>query len=68
MPAVLASDDAGVSRIDLSNEYLRAVRDYGLGYEDLKELSRNSLEYSFIPGESLWETTSPFTHGRGLRR
>lgn len=61
VPAVLASDDAGVSRIDLSNEYLRAVRDYGLGYEDLKELSRNSLEYSFIPGESLWETTSPFT-------
>lgn len=61
VPTVLASDDAGVSRIDLSNEYLRAVRDHGLGYEDLKELSRNSLEYSFIPGDSLWETTSPFT-------
>ena len=61
VPTVLASDDAGVSRIDLSNEYLRAVLDYGLSYAELKELSRNSLEYSFLPGPSLWASTSPFT-------
>lgn len=54
VPVVLASDDQGVSRIDLSNEYLRAARDYGLGYRQLKDLSRNSLSYSFLPGASLW--------------
>lgn len=54
VPVVLASDDEGVSRIDLSNEYLRAAQGYGLGYRQLKQLSRNSLEYSFLPGASLW--------------
>lgn len=54
VPVVLASDDQGVSRIDLSNEYLRAARDYRLSYRQLKQLSRNSLSYSFLPGASLW--------------
>jgi len=54
VPVVLASDDAGVSRIDLTNEYLRAVRDYGLSYAQLKQLSRNGLTYSFLSGASLW--------------
>ncbi len=54
VPVVLASDDEGVSRIDLTNEYLRAARDYGLGYRQLKQLSRNSLSYSFLPGPGLW--------------
>ena len=57
----LASDDEGVARIDLSNEYLRAARDYGLTYPDLKQLARNSLEYSFLPGESLWQSNAPYT-------
>jgi adenosine deaminase/adenosine deaminase CECR1 len=54
VPVVLASDDEGVSRIDLSNEYLRAAQTYGMSYPQLKQLSRNSLEYSFLPGASLW--------------
>ncbi|MFM2056268.1 MAG: hypothetical protein RLY71_653 [Pseudomonadota bacterium] len=55
VPVVLASDDEGVSRIDLSNEYLRAAQTYGMSYPQLKQLSRNSLEYSFLPGASLWQ-------------
>ncbi|MEX8519355.1 MAG: adenosine deaminase [Leptothrix sp. (in: b-proteobacteria)] len=58
VPVVLASDDEGVSRIDLSNEYLRAAQSYGLGYRPLKQLSRNSLEYSFLPGPSLWQNAA----------
>lgn len=27
----------------------------GLSYEDLKQIVRNSLEYSFLPGTSLFE-------------
>lgn len=54
VPVVLASDDEGVSRIDLSNEYLRAAQEHGLRYRQLKQISRNSLEHSFLPGASLW--------------
>jgi adenosine deaminase len=48
VPLVLSTDDAGVSRIDLTNEYFRAARDYGLGYRALKAMARNSLTYSFL--------------------
>jgi adenosine deaminase len=54
VPFVLATDDEGVSRIDLTNEYLRAVTEQGLGYGDLKAAARASLEYAFLPGPSLW--------------
>jgi len=33
---------------------VRAVTEQKLGYLDLKEFARNGLEYSFVPGESLW--------------
>lgn len=55
VPLTLASDDEGVARIDLSHEYLRAATTYDLGYLDLKQLARNSLEHSFLPGDSLWQ-------------
>jgi adenosine deaminase len=55
VPVTLATDDEGVSRIDLTNEYLRAAETYGLGYRDMKQLARNSLTYSFLPGQSLWK-------------
>ena len=55
VPVTLATDDEGVSRIDLTREYMRAAETYRLGYRDLKQLSRNSLTYSFLSGESLWQ-------------
>ncbi len=54
VPLTLATDDEGVSRIDLSHEYSRAVRSYGLRYPDVKALSRNGLTHAFISGDSLW--------------
>lgn len=51
VPVVLASDDEGVSRIDLTNEYLRAVQTYRLDYRTIKQIARNSLIYSFLPEE-----------------
>lgn len=48
VPVVLSSDDAGISRIDLTNEYVRAARDYGLGYRMLKAIARNALIYAFL--------------------
>lgn len=58
VPVVLASDDEGVSRIDLSNEYRRAAQTYNLGYRQLKQFSRNSLSYSFLTGDSLWRNNN----------
>ncbi len=54
VPLVIATDDEGVARSDVTHEYQRAVETYALTYADLKRLSRNSLEYSFLPGTSLW--------------
>ena len=34
----------------------RAAETYGLGYRQLKQLSRNSLTYSFLAGDSLWRS------------
>lgn len=45
----LSTDDEGVSRIDLTHEYLRAVLTYDLTWADVLELSRNSLRYAFVP-------------------
>ena len=55
VPVALATDDEGVSRSDLTHEYLRATQTYDfLGYKDLKRMARLSLEHSFLPGSSLW--------------
>jgi hypothetical protein len=56
VPMTLATDDEGISRIDLSHEYGLATLRYDLKYGDLKRLARNSLEHSFLPGKSLWQT------------
>jgi adenosine deaminase len=57
VPVTLATDDEGVSRSDLTHEYLRAVETYRLSYADLKRFARQSLEHSFLPGKSLWADT-----------
>jgi adenosine deaminase len=49
VPVVLSTDDPGVARIDLSNEYFRAASEYGLGYRTLKAIARNALIHSFLP-------------------
>ncbi|WP_269856752.1 adenosine deaminase family protein [Streptomyces sp. RPT161] len=55
VPVVLATDDPGVSRIDITHEYQYAATTYNLGYVDLKDLARASLQYAFLPGRSLWQ-------------
>jgi len=54
VPFVLSTDDAGVLRTDMTREYVRAVREQGLTYGELKQAARASLEHSFLRGPSLW--------------
>ena len=57
VPMTFSTDDEGVSRIDLTHEYQRAVETYDLSYADLKYFSRNALAYSFLQGDSLFAST-----------
>jgi hypothetical protein len=60
VPVALATDDEGVSRSNMTHEYLRAVEGYGLSYTQLKDMARASLEHSFLPGPSLWQEARHF--------
>ena len=48
VPVALATDDEGVSRIDLTQEYQRAIETYDLSYADVKAMSYDSLTYGFL--------------------
>ncbi|MEU3066499.1 adenosine deaminase [Streptomyces sp. NPDC006906] len=67
VPVVLATDDPGVSRIDISHEYQYARATYGLSYTELKDLARASLEHAFLDGDSLWAPGSARTGYRPVR-
>ena len=54
VPVVLSTDDEGILRTELTNEYFDAVTRYHLSYATLKNINRNTLTYAFLPGQSLW--------------
>jgi adenosine deaminase len=62
VPFSLSTDDEGVSRTDLTHNYVQAVLDQNLTYADLKLSARNSLEHSFLPGASLYLRPDDYTH------
>ena len=55
VPVALSTDDEGVSRDIMTTQYIDAVTTYHLNYRSLKNIVRNSLTYSFLPGENLWQ-------------
>lgn len=54
VPVVLSTDDEGVLRTDLTRQYVEAAMEHGLNYQQLKQINRNTLTYSFLPGKSIW--------------
>ena len=62
VPVVYTTDDPGISRIDLSHEYARAVTDTGATYADLVTSARNAIAFSFLPGEGLWQDPGRYEH------
>ena len=61
VPVVLATDDEGVARSEMTLEYLKAVQDQGLGYPALKTMARTSLQHAFVAGEPLWRDLDTLT-------
>ncbi len=57
VPVAISTDDEGVARSDMTHECLRAVEGYHLLYTELKRMTRQSVEHSFLPGQSLWAET-----------
>lgn len=60
VPVSLSTDDEGVSRIDLTHEYVRAALEFGLSYSELKGMVRTGVEHTFLPGASLWAKPEEF--------
>ena len=60
VPVALATDDEGVSRSDMTQEYFRGALDQNLSYGELKKMARTSLEYAFVGGASLWSNPKSF--------
>ena len=54
VPLALATDDEGVSRSEMTAEYVKAVVEQNVDYRQLKTMARNSLQYSFAEGASYW--------------
>ena len=55
VPVTLSTDNTGMARVDLSNEYVRAAYEYKLTYKDLKYVARTGMQVTFLPGPSLWQ-------------
>ncbi len=60
VPVALATDDLGISRSEMTQEYAKAVKDHGVDYRQLKRMARNSLEHSFAGGASFWKDAKRF--------
>lgn len=55
VPMALATDDEGVSRSEMTREYVKAVQEQQVDYRQLKMMTRNSLHYAFVEGAPLWQ-------------
>ncbi|MEW6762318.1 MAG: adenosine deaminase [Pseudomonadota bacterium] len=49
VPYVISTDDAGVTRHTLSNEYVLFASRYKPNYAEMKRTSYNSIKYAFLP-------------------
>ncbi|MFY0577383.1 hypothetical protein ACN28S_26420 [Cystobacter fuscus] len=61
VPVALATDDSGILRGDITQEYVAAFTDQRLDYKTLKHMARASLEHAFVEGDSLWAVQDDFT-------
>jgi adenosine deaminase len=52
VPMVISTDDSGVSRNNLSNEYLLLSTRHKVSYAKIKALVYNSIKYAFLPQQT----------------
>ena len=54
VPVALSTDDQGIFRTNITDDWMLAVTRNHLNYLTLKKLARAGVEHSFLPGKSLW--------------
>ncbi len=55
VPVAFSTDDEGVSYGDFTSEWVYGVGKYHLTFAEAVRLARTSLQYSFLPGDPLWQ-------------
>ncbi|MDC0710276.1 hypothetical protein POL68_17495 [Stigmatella sp. ncwal1] len=58
VPFVICTDDSGVTRHTLSNEYMLFASRYQPTYAEVKKLSYDSLRYAFLPDQDKQRLTA----------
>lgn len=48
IPVALSTDDRGMWDSNMTDEYFVAVREFNLSWEEMVQIGRNSLQYSFV--------------------
>ena len=51
VPVIISTDDPGVLRTSLTEQYTLAVLRYGFSYEEIKSFVQNSITYAFLADE-----------------
>jgi adenosine deaminase len=54
VPVAIATDDEGLSRTNLTNEYAKIITAFDLDYTEVKFLAFSSLEMAYTDGDSLF--------------
>lgn len=49
VPIILSTDDPGILRTNLTQQYVLATLRYGLTYYEIKQIVRNSIRFGFMP-------------------
>lgn len=49
IPIIISTDDPGILRTSLTEQYTLAALRYGFSYKEIKEFVKNSITYSFLP-------------------
>lgn len=51
VPLIISTDDLGILRTSLTEQYTLAVLRYGFKYDEIKEIVHNSIKYAFLNEE-----------------
>ena len=49
IPVALSTDDRGMWDSTMTDEFFVAVKEFNLSWDEIRQLSRNSLRYAFLP-------------------
>jgi len=60
IPVALSTDDRGMWDSTMTDEFYVAVKEFNLSWDEVKTLSRNSLQYSFVQADEKARLLSDF--------